>query len=132
MPQFSIGAVAAVRSEDGYAALVLAESATVWGHQFVVARVLDDSGNSVADDQYTLSTEDGATSNGGITEWTMKADTLTLWLSGGAADALALLSPVSLILQVDEVMAARVQRAMAWLIEPSTPVPDEIFDSSPS
>lgn len=126
MEEILIAAVGTIRSEDGYVVLALGESPSGAGRHMMVSRLLDQNRAAAEDELYSLSTEHGLTTEGGIEGWGIREGVLSLVLSAEAAETLGLPSELRMVLS-DPASTERVRRAMAWLIDPQSPVPEDVF-----
>ncbi|RPF28984.1 hypothetical protein [Georgenia muralis] len=127
MEDIEVRAVAAVRT-DGSAVVGLGEDESGAGTHLIVSRLLSPDGSAATSEPYTLSTETGATCEGGVREIVADGVTLTIRVSDGAAETLGI--PVERRYRFsDATVAARIHKALAWLVDPArSTVPDDLFD----
>ena len=98
------------------------------GTHFIVSRAAHSGRLAVAAEPYTLSTESGATCEGGVRELVADGVTLTIRISDSAAETLGI--PVERRYRFsDATVAERIHQALAWLVYPvRSTVPDDLFD----
>lgn len=127
MEDIEVRAVGAVRSDDS-AVVGLGEDESGAGTHLIASRLLTPAGAAVTPESYTLSTESGATCEGGVRELFADGVTLTIRVSDGAAETLGI--PVERRYRFsDATVAARIHKALAWLVDPArSTVPDGLFD----
>ena len=131
MEEILVAAFGAIRSDDGYAVLALGESPSGEGRHVLVSRMLQPDGTAVPDEPYTVSTEHGLTTEGGIVGWEVQGRVLSLALSAEAAETLGFSQELRMVLS-DAANEDRVRRAMAWLIDPRAPIPEDVFQLAPT
>lgn len=127
MEEIEVRTVGAVRSGDA-AVVGVGDDEPGAGTHFIVSRVLTPEGSAVAAEPYTLSTESGATCEGGVRELVADRVTLTIRISDSAAETLGI--PVERRYRfTDATVAERIHLALAWLVDPvRSTVPDDLFD----
>lgn len=130
MQKLAISHVAARWSPQGYAALFLSEEPHPSAPHVIIQRTVDNRGRAVAKETYALSTEDGATHYGGIVSWARVRGGLLLSLSDEAAAALSLSSEIELEMSEGDDLV-RAERALEWLVNPSSLVPPDVFVHKP-
>lgn len=126
--RLTIHAVAAIWSEDGYSALVLAEDPAGNGRHLEIQRALNSAGEAVRDETYALVTDGGATHYGGIVGWKVEGAVLRVTLSSKAAEKLSLSEETEFAIEPGREHIDRVIHSLSWLLEPSSPVPTDVFE----
>jgi hypothetical protein len=125
MLEVTIHAVGTARTEEGVVVLGLGENDHGVGHSFLVTRLVDDDGRALPGESYTLSTETGASTAGGVAGISFDGDVMSLLVGKDASDQLGIDPQVLLALPSDQVENVRL--AMSWLLEPSGPAPEHLF-----
>jgi hypothetical protein len=126
--EMTVRAVGAIRSDDDSVVLAFGESDSGFGRVLIMARLLAEDGRALPQEPYSVSTETGATVYGGVDDWTRVDASIELSLSRTAALDLGLPQQLRLVF-TDLAATHQAERGLAWMLEPRTPVPGEVFET---